>query len=110
MSLRGRLEQLERAKDRAAPKANALAWDVLYGFRESTAAEDRAFAEFLVESERKRAAALETSPAGILYRQELERLGQVQPANLLEVDESEGIITAALRLVATEATPCTCSP
>lgn len=107
MTIKSRIARLE--KERSAPDER-FPWDSLILERQLNASEQAVLEKFLLESAKARAKALDLHPAGILLRQELSRLGLQQPLDLLAFDSEEGVVSAALRLVAMDSMPTQISP
>jgi hypothetical protein len=98
-SLRSRLDRLERApRDTESTGLPPRFWDILAGglnWEDLDDAEYEQLLRFCEQAEAEHARCLESQPVGVLYREQLARLGLPQPATLAGVDLIEETIRLA---------------
>jgi hypothetical protein len=89
-NLRGRLDRLEKSVPQSAKKSSdGLLLRVMrasVGNGELDSADAQEFRTLLENTQAERARAVEASPAGKIFRRELDRLGLPQPKTLKDLD------------------------
>jgi hypothetical protein len=106
MNIKRRLERLERLQSKecqTSERPSAVPWDLLCRpVNELTAEDAEILAAFYAAAEAEHSRRLEEHPAGRIYRRELSRLGQPQPATLASID----VIEEGLRLASIPTPKC----